>query len=93
MEGVKEEFDPVHGGFGSPSRAFRGTKFPTPPYLRLLQHEIERTKNKELSDVPSSAMPPEYVGLAVFSRDGHRACSKGAAHIRGHTCWYVSSRF
>jgi uncharacterized protein YyaL (SSP411 family) len=51
VEGVKEEFDPVYGGFGSPARGFRGTKFPTPPYLRLVQHEAARTKAKELTDL------------------------------------------
>jgi uncharacterized protein YyaL (SSP411 family) len=46
---LTEEFDRVHGGFGSPSRKFQGTKFPTPPYLRLLQAEAERTKSKDLA--------------------------------------------
>src|SRR5205807_9624737 len=31
---VSEEFDPEFGGFGSPARKFRGTKFPTPPLDR-----------------------------------------------------------
>jgi uncharacterized protein YyaL (SSP411 family) len=51
VEGLKEEFDKVHGGFGSPKRAFRGPKFPTPPYLRLLQHEAARTKSAELGEM------------------------------------------
>jgi uncharacterized protein YyaL (SSP411 family) len=49
VDGIKEEFDPEHGGFGSPARRFRGTKFPTPPYLLLLQHEAARTKSKALA--------------------------------------------
>jgi uncharacterized protein YyaL (SSP411 family) len=53
VDGLKEEFDPEHGGFGSPARRFRGTKFPTPPYLLLLQHEAARTKSKELAEVVS----------------------------------------
>ncbi len=51
VDGLKEEFDPEYGGFGSPARKFRGTKFPTPPYLLLLQHEAARTKSKELDEV------------------------------------------
>jgi uncharacterized protein len=47
VEEVKETVDPEHGGFGSPSRGFRGTKFPTPPRLALLQHEARREKAKE----------------------------------------------
>ncbi len=51
VDGLKEEFDSEHGGFGSPRRGFRGTKFPTPPYLLLLQHEAARTKSKELTEI------------------------------------------
>jgi uncharacterized protein YyaL (SSP411 family) len=48
---LKGEFDKTHGGFGNAARQFRGTKFPTPPYLRLLQHEAIRTKSAELNDI------------------------------------------
>src|SRR5436190_10616009 len=51
VDGLKEQFDKEYGGFGSPARGFRGTKFPTPPYLVLLQHEAERTKAKELAEM------------------------------------------
>jgi uncharacterized protein YyaL (SSP411 family) len=51
VDGLKEEFDKVHGGFGSPARNFRGTKFPTPPYLRLLQYEAARTKSAQLDEI------------------------------------------
>jgi hypothetical protein len=34
---VLERFDPEHGGFGRPATQFRGTKFPQPSYLVLLQ--------------------------------------------------------
>jgi uncharacterized protein YyaL (SSP411 family) len=44
--GLEEEFDKVHGGFGNPERQFAGTKFPTPPYLCLLQYEAARGKAK-----------------------------------------------
>jgi uncharacterized protein YyaL (SSP411 family) len=47
VDGLKEEFDKVHGGFGSAARQFKGTKFPTPPYLLLLLHEAARTKDKD----------------------------------------------
>jgi uncharacterized protein YyaL (SSP411 family) len=48
---LEEEFDKEHGGFGSPKRKFRGTKFPTPPYLLLLQHEAARHADKEIDEV------------------------------------------
>jgi uncharacterized protein YyaL (SSP411 family) len=47
VEAVAEELDPVHGGFGSAERRFRGTKFPTPPYLDLLLGEAGRPKPAE----------------------------------------------
>ncbi len=49
LDEVKERFDKVHGGFGSPANNFRGTKFPTPPVLELLAHEAGRTKSAELT--------------------------------------------
>ena len=48
VDGLKEEFDPVEGGFGNPNRKFRGTKFPTPPRLEFLLQLGQRTKDKEL---------------------------------------------
>jgi uncharacterized protein YyaL (SSP411 family) len=51
VDDLKEEFDREHGGFGSPKRKFRGTKFPTPPYLLLLQHEAARTGDKEIKEM------------------------------------------
>jgi len=51
IDGLKEEFDRVHGGFGNAARQFRGTKFPIPPYLRLIQHEANRAKSAELAGV------------------------------------------
>jgi uncharacterized protein YyaL (SSP411 family) len=51
VEGVTEEYDRVHGGFGNAVRAFRGPKFPVPPYLGLLQREAARTKSKELNGI------------------------------------------
>jgi uncharacterized protein YyaL (SSP411 family) len=51
VDELKGEFDKLHGGFGNPARQFRGTKFPTPPYLSLLQHEAARTKSAELNGI------------------------------------------
>jgi uncharacterized protein YyaL (SSP411 family) len=53
IEGLEEEFDKVHGGFGSSKRDFRGPKFPTAPALLLLQHEAARTKAPELEKMLS----------------------------------------
>jgi uncharacterized protein YyaL (SSP411 family) len=44
VSALKEEFDKEYGGFGNPDRKFQGTKFPTPPYLGLLQAEASRDK-------------------------------------------------
>jgi uncharacterized protein YyaL (SSP411 family) len=48
---IGREFDPIHGGFGSAEHGFRGTKFPTPPYLDLLLTEIERAHSPQLLDM------------------------------------------
>jgi uncharacterized protein YyaL (SSP411 family) len=56
VDAVRAEFDPEWGGFGSPARKFKGTKFPTPPYLVLLQHEAARTKSKELDAVVQATL-------------------------------------
>jgi uncharacterized protein YyaL (SSP411 family) len=48
---VTEEYDEEFGGFGSAARKFRGTKFPMPPYLQLLQSEAVRTKSRELDAI------------------------------------------
>ncbi len=46
---LKAQFDPEYGGFGNPTREWRGTKFPTPPTLSFLQREAVRTGSKDLS--------------------------------------------
>jgi uncharacterized protein YyaL (SSP411 family) len=48
VEELKESFDKEYGGFGTPTRQFRGPKFPLPSRLALLLEEAERTKSKEL---------------------------------------------
>jgi uncharacterized protein len=48
VDALKEEFDPVYGGFGSVDRKFKGTKFPLPCRLELLLQEGVRTKDDKL---------------------------------------------
>jgi uncharacterized protein YyaL (SSP411 family) len=47
VEALAEEHDSVYGGFGSAERRFRGTKFPTPPYLDLLLYEAGHAKSAD----------------------------------------------
>jgi uncharacterized protein YyaL (SSP411 family) len=51
VDGVKERFDTVHGGFGT-----RSTKFPMPPTLQLLQYQAARTKSKELNGIVATTL-------------------------------------
>ncbi|HYT91178.1 MAG TPA: thioredoxin domain-containing protein, partial [Gemmataceae bacterium] len=48
IEPLTEGFDPVHGGFGVPTRGFRGPKFPTPARLEYLLQVGQRKKSDEL---------------------------------------------
>jgi uncharacterized protein YyaL (SSP411 family) len=50
-ETLREEFDPVHGGFGSAARGFRGSKFPMPPRLLFLEGEVRRAKSKPAAEM------------------------------------------
>jgi uncharacterized protein YyaL (SSP411 family) len=50
-DALVEECDKVHGGFGNPERKFVGTKFPTPPYLGLLQYETSRGRAKKANEI------------------------------------------
>jgi uncharacterized protein YyaL (SSP411 family) len=50
VEEVKDEFDPVYGGFGSIARKFRGARFPMPPRLDFLLQIGQRTKDKKILD-------------------------------------------
>jgi uncharacterized protein YyaL (SSP411 family) len=56
VDAVKDEYDKVHGGFGSAERNFRGPKFPTPPFLVLLQREAARTKSVELAEMVTNTL-------------------------------------
>src|SRR5262249_21396108 len=47
VEGLEEQFDPLHGGFGNPPK-FHGPKVPTPSHLLYLLRVGERTKNDKL---------------------------------------------
>jgi uncharacterized protein YyaL (SSP411 family) len=49
VDGLKEEFDKEYGGFGSPARNFKGTKFPMPPALELLQYVASRNPKADLT--------------------------------------------
>jgi uncharacterized protein YyaL (SSP411 family) len=51
IDQLHARFDPEYGGFGSPSRKFQGTKFPTPPNLELLLYETARKPSKEIDEV------------------------------------------
>ncbi|MFN4260004.1 MAG: thioredoxin domain-containing protein [Gemmataceae bacterium] len=56
VDDLRGRFDPDHGGFGSKARQFKGAKFPTPPYLQLLQHEAARTQSKELAHMVTTTL-------------------------------------
>ncbi|OAI51523.1 hypothetical protein AYO44_17090 [Planctomycetaceae bacterium SCGC AG-212-F19] len=62
VDELKGEFDKVHGGFGLAAAQFRGTKFPTPPYLRLLQGEAARTKSAELAGMVNLTLDKMALG-------------------------------
>ncbi len=51
VEGLKEEFDPIYGGFGNSSKRFKGPKFPTPCRLEFLLQQGEHTGNKALIEM------------------------------------------
>jgi uncharacterized protein YyaL (SSP411 family) len=51
VDKLKEEFDRTHGGFGNAKVKFKGTKFPIPPHLLLLQRQVARTKDKDLDEM------------------------------------------
>jgi uncharacterized protein YyaL (SSP411 family) len=51
VDGMKEEFDPLHGGFGNPGANFRGTKFPVPTHLKLLLHEARDRSAVEVGNM------------------------------------------
>jgi uncharacterized protein YyaL (SSP411 family) len=56
VDRLKEEFDPEFGGFGRAARMFRGTKFPMPSYLALIQEESARTKDAGLAKVAGTTL-------------------------------------
>jgi uncharacterized protein YyaL (SSP411 family) len=62
VEALAETFDKSHGGFGSPERKFRGTKFPQPPRLLFLHEEAARGTK--------AAVAPLDVTLEKMARGG-----------------------
>ncbi len=62
VEQLKEEYDPVHGGFGNAERKFRGPKFPMPSVLRFLQQEARRTKAKDLANMVETTLDKMALG-------------------------------
>ncbi len=48
VDSLKVEFDPEFGGFGAPSRGFRGPKFPMPARLEFLLSQATRNKDNAL---------------------------------------------
>jgi uncharacterized protein YyaL (SSP411 family) len=48
VDALRDEYDKEFGGFGNAAKKFRGSKFPIPPYLVLLQAEAARTKSEDV---------------------------------------------
>src|SRR5262249_29098799 len=62
VDAAREEYDPVHGGFGSPSRGFRGPKFPQAPLLAFLFADYERSKKNETLAMLTSTLDHMAMG-------------------------------
>jgi uncharacterized protein YyaL (SSP411 family) len=62
VEGLKEEFDRAHGGFGNAERKFRGPKFPMPATLVFLQREAKRAKAKDLDAMVETTLDQMALG-------------------------------
>jgi uncharacterized protein YyaL (SSP411 family) len=56
VDGLKEVFDPVWGGFGNPDNKFKGARFPMPPRLDFLLQQHVRTKSPELLDIVTKTL-------------------------------------
>ena len=56
LDAVKEEYDPVYGGFGSEKLNFRGPKFPTPTMLELVLTEYQRSRDAELLEMITNTL-------------------------------------
>jgi uncharacterized protein YyaL (SSP411 family) len=48
VDSLKDEFDPEFGGFGAPSRKFKGPKFPMPARLEFVLSQAVRLKDDKL---------------------------------------------
>ncbi|MFO0967194.1 MAG: thioredoxin domain-containing protein [Gemmataceae bacterium] len=62
LEELKGEFDPDYGGFGSPTRRFRGPKFPVPSRLQFVLTQSERLKDKKLLDMVTLSLDQMALG-------------------------------
>jgi hypothetical protein len=51
VDGLRAEFDPVHGGFGAAERNFKGTKFPVPGHVLFLLDEAKRSQSTEVMNI------------------------------------------
>jgi uncharacterized protein len=56
VEQLKELFDPVWAGFGSPAGKFKGARFPMPPRLDFLLQQHVRTKAPEPLDMVTKTL-------------------------------------
>jgi uncharacterized protein YyaL (SSP411 family) len=62
VDALKEEFDPLHGGFGNPKKKFKGPKFPIPSDLALLHYETQHSKADELLKIRSLTLDKMALG-------------------------------
>ncbi len=61
VDAFKDQFDRTYGGFGLAARGFKGTKFPMPPSLLLLQHEAARDRRGGVTP----PLPDEMVRITL----------------------------
>jgi uncharacterized protein YyaL (SSP411 family) len=69
VEGLKEQYDPVFGGFGNPKSAFQGAKFPTATALRFLVEECVRDKSDDVLRMVSNTLDQMAAG-AIYDQIG-----------------------
>jgi uncharacterized protein YyaL (SSP411 family) len=59
---LQATFDPTYGGFGSPMRKFRGTKFPTPPKHEFLLQLAREKKDEKLQGMVTLTLDQMAMG-------------------------------
>ena len=62
LEDLQEEFDPEYGGFGSPKRKFKGSKFPMPCRLEFLLQVGSENKDKKSLDMVTRTLDQMAMG-------------------------------